>query len=79
MSPFVINKEARYRHHQYHLYGVVNHFGSMESGHYTAFCRGATSGRWHRFDDHEVYQLNSGGVQSFAGYILFYSAIDGRS
>ncbi|XP_043219713.1 ubiquitin carboxyl-terminal hydrolase 8-like [Amphibalanus amphitrite] len=78
MSPYVINKDARYRHHKYHLYGVVNHFGSMESGHYTAFCRAPNTGRWHKFDDHEVYQLNSGSVQSSAGYILFYSAIDGR-
>ena len=77
MSPYVINKEARYRHHQYHLYGVVNHFGSMESGHYTAFCRSANTDRWHKFDDHEVHQLNSGGVQSSAGYILFYAAADG--
>ena len=47
MTPYVIDKEAESRYHQYHLYGVVNHFGSMESGHYTAFCCGAGSTRWH--------------------------------
>ncbi|XP_037076197.1 ubiquitin carboxyl-terminal hydrolase 8-like [Pollicipes pollicipes] len=78
MAPYVINKEARYRHHRYHLYGVVNHYGSMESGHYTAYCRSITTGRWHKFDDHEVYQMSNGTVQTSAGYILFYSGIDGK-
>lgn len=27
---------------RYNLYGISNHYGSMESGHYTAFCKSAT-------------------------------------
>ena len=77
LSPYVINKEANHCH-MYHLYGVVNHSGSMESGHFTAFCSPINSGRWHKFDDQEVHQLSSSAVQSPAGYILFYSAIGGR-
>jgi ubiquitin carboxyl-terminal hydrolase 8 len=29
--------------HIYNLYGVSNHYGSMESGHYTAFCRSSVA------------------------------------
>ena len=76
MTPYVIDKEAESRYHQYHLYGVVNHFGSMESGHYTAFCCGAGSTRWHKFDDEEVNPMNRNVVQSSAGYLLFYASID---
>ena len=76
MEPYIINKEARHRNHRYQLYAVVNHFGCMEGGHYTAFCRATAHGRWHRFNDHEVNQINSGAVQSSASYILFYSAME---
>lgn len=36
-SEKVRNQKLKYR--RYQLYGVSNHYGSMESGHYTAFCR----------------------------------------
>lgn len=33
-----VNRNKRLTTFRYHLYGVSNHYGSMESGHYTAFC-----------------------------------------
>ena len=80
MSPYVSNRETQYKQRKYHLYGVVNHSGSMESGHYTAVCcNSGNSGGWHKYDDEEVRQLNSSAVQTSAGYILFYSAINSRT
>lgn len=32
-------RNQKLKSRRYHLYGVSNHYGSMESGHYTAFCR----------------------------------------
>ncbi|MEL6816548.1 MAG: ubiquitin carboxyl-terminal hydrolase family protein [Cyanobacteria bacterium J06598_3] len=78
MSPYVTNPQARYLRDKYLLYGVVNHYGDMEGGHYTAFCKSQATGRWHKFDDDEVCEMKEGDVQTSAAYILFYSAIDGK-
>lgn len=32
---------------EYELYAVVNHFGSLYSGHYTAYCKNNVNGRWY--------------------------------
>ena len=41
MSDFVTGNEHRFS--RYRLYAVSNHFGTMESGHYTAYCWNAPS------------------------------------
>ena len=59
----------------YTLYGVCNHFGTLESGHYTAFCYSQVYRKWYKYDDTEVYEMdNANSVKSSAAYILFYSA-----
>jgi ubiquitin carboxyl-terminal hydrolase 8 len=62
------------RYKDYTLYGVCNHFGSLESGHYTAYCYSQVYGKWHKYDDTEVYEMAASDVKSPAAYILFYSA-----
>ncbi|KAA3676118.1 uncharacterized protein DEA37_0009082, partial [Paragonimus westermani] len=68
----------------YGLYAVVNHFGSMESGHYTAFCRGIRDGDWYEYDDSNVSRIATSRIklltkiplfQSNAAYILFYERL----
>ncbi|XP_041356247.1 ubiquitin carboxyl-terminal hydrolase 8-like [Gigantopelta aegis] len=61
---------------RYNLYGVSNHYGTMEGGHYTAFCRNPESRRWHKFDDHEVYEMSTSEVKSPAAYFLYYTSIE---
>lgn len=40
MSDFITKSERNQsRGRVYNLYAVSNHYGSMESGHYTAFCK----------------------------------------
>jgi ubiquitin carboxyl-terminal hydrolase 8 len=58
---------------KYQLYGTSNHYGTMDSGHYTAYCRKKQS--WAKFDDQEVNAMMSANVPSAAAYILFYSQI----
>ncbi|XP_066270797.1 ubiquitin carboxyl-terminal hydrolase 8-like isoform X2 [Branchiostoma lanceolatum] len=60
----------------YKLFAVSNHYGTMEGGHYTAFCKNTSNRRWYKFDDHEVHELSTSSVQSSAAYILFYSAME---
>ncbi|XP_054751907.2 ubiquitin carboxyl-terminal hydrolase 8-like [Lytechinus pictus] len=59
----------------YQLYGVSNHSGTLDGGHYTACCRNAANKRWYKYDDHEVYDASQSSIKSSAAYILFYSSI----
>lgn len=39
---------------RYDLYGIVNHYGALMGGHYTAYVRHAVTGDWQCFDDTRV-------------------------
>ncbi|CAN0576793.1 unnamed protein product, partial [Ectocarpus sp. 12 AP-2014] len=54
----------------YDLLAVVNHSGGMAKGHYTAFVK--EIGRWFRFDDTWVHEVEEEEVLSSEAYILFY-------
>ncbi|XP_043924726.1 ubiquitin carboxyl-terminal hydrolase 43 [Protopterus annectens] len=56
----------------YDLYAVCNHHGSMQGGHYTAYCRNSVDGQWYSYDDSSVEVIPEGEVCTRAAYILFY-------
>ena len=65
----------------YDLFAVINHYGRMGFGHYTAFARkwdeGELSSDWSLFDDSGVQDIGNGrrgrdSVVSPAAYVLFY-------
>lgn len=64
----------------YDAVGVVNHFGSMMFGHYTAFANhgaardatGRTPGTWYNFDDSSVSRAKPSDIASPAAYIVVY-------
>ncbi|XP_029785029.1 ubiquitin carboxyl-terminal hydrolase 43, partial [Suricata suricatta] len=56
----------------YDLYAVCNHHGSLQGGHYTAYCRNSLDGRWYSFDDSTVEPLREDEVNTRGAYILFY-------
>ncbi|XP_045504231.1 ubiquitin carboxyl-terminal hydrolase 8 isoform X2 [Colias croceus] len=60
----------------YNLYAVSNHYGSMEGGHYTAYCKSSVYGKWYKYDDHLVTEISPSEVKSSAAYILFYTSCD---
>jgi len=55
----------------YDLFGVVNHFGSLGAGHYTALCK---QGNWNQYNDHQVHSAQTKDVENSARncYVLFY-------
>ncbi|XP_024943568.1 ubiquitin carboxyl-terminal hydrolase 8 isoform X2 [Cephus cinctus] len=63
-------------HYNYNLYAMSNHYGTMEGGHYTAFCRSATQNKWYKYDDHTVTEVSPGQVksQNASAYLLFYTS-----
>ena len=61
----------------YDLFGVVNHYGRMGFGHYTAFARRWNEfnieDEWRLFDDSSVRGgITRANVVSNSGYLLFY-------
>ncbi|KAI0738660.1 cysteine proteinase [Daedaleopsis nitida] len=56
--------------YRYDLYGVTNHFGTLSTGHYTAFI--ASRGGWLYCDDSRVSPADPKDVVGKPAYILFY-------
>ncbi|XP_027894874.1 ubiquitin carboxyl-terminal hydrolase 31-like [Xiphophorus couchianus] len=56
----------------YDLYAVCNHHGTMQGGHYTAYCKNSIDGQWYCFDDSDVHPISEDDVCKQTGYILFY-------
>ncbi|KAH7335450.1 hypothetical protein B0J17DRAFT_670242 [Rhizoctonia solani] len=59
--------------YKYELYGVANHFGSLSSGHYTAFVK--SRGKWMYCDDSRITPAESKEVVGKPAYILFYKRV----
>nr|XP_018916323.1 PREDICTED: ubiquitin carboxyl-terminal hydrolase 8-like [Bemisia tabaci]XP_018916324.1 PREDICTED: ubiquitin carboxyl-terminal hydrolase 8-like [Bemisia tabaci] len=74
MSNFLFGIEHRNVH--FSLYAVSNHYGTMDSGHYTAYCKTAKTLKWYKFDDQEVCEISPDSVKTAAAYIVFYSKLD---
>ncbi|XP_053722235.1 ubiquitin carboxyl-terminal hydrolase 8 isoform X1 [Synchiropus splendidus] len=73
LTQYVIGPKQNLK--RYNLYGVSNHYGGLDGGHYTAYCKNAQKQRWYKFDDHEVSEISTSTVKSSAAYILFYSTL----
>ena len=42
----------------YDLYAVINHYGSLNGGHYTAHCYNSKKGKWYNCNDSYVEEVN---------------------
>ncbi|XP_053534175.1 ubiquitin carboxyl-terminal hydrolase 8 [Ictalurus punctatus] len=73
LSQYVIGPKTSLK--RYNLYAVSNHYGGLDGGHYTAYCRNAARQNWFKFDDHEVSEISTSSVKSSAAYIFFYSSL----
>uniref|UniRef100_H9G8C0 ubiquitinyl hydrolase 1 n=1 Tax=Anolis carolinensis TaxID=28377 RepID=H9G8C0_ANOCA len=56
------------------LKNVVNHFGDLDGGHYTAFCKHTLTQSWYSFDDSQISEISECDVHTSAAYLLFYSS-----
>jgi ubiquitin carboxyl-terminal hydrolase 22/27/51 len=55
----------------YDLYGVINHSGSVDTGHYTVYIKHREA--WFLFDDHTVTEVSEDVVLFGDAYMCFYA------
>ena len=66
----LVDGDARYR-----LYAVIQHHGTINSGHYTAICKSpnTNSNTWYSYNDSNVSMISESSVLSLQNaYLLFY-------
>lgn len=57
---------------EYELMSIVNHYGSMGGGHYTAYVKNHLYQVWREFDDSKIKPISEDAICSEAAYVLFY-------
>ncbi|VAH15520.1 unnamed protein product [Triticum turgidum subsp. durum] len=65
--------------HIYELYAVINHYGGLGGGHYSAYAKLIKEDSWYHFDDSHVSSVNEEETRTSAAYLLFYRRVDGNS
>ena len=68
MSEYVVAPESKFT--KYRLYAVINHYGSFESGHYTASCENPYYGKWYQFDDSIIKDIDESSIKVFLKQML---------
>jgi len=72
LSPYMADQEHK-EEYIYDLFGVSNHSGFLAGGHYTAYVRSLTDGKWWEMDDSDVSPVNDLNlIVSKRAYLLFY-------
>ncbi|XP_064545392.1 ubiquitin carboxyl-terminal hydrolase nonstop [Drosophila montana] len=71
MTPFMSEKNNAYGDFRFSLYAVVNHVGTIDTGHYTAYVRHQKD-TWVKCDDHVITMASLKQVLDSEGYLLFY-------
>ena len=71
LSKYVVGYNAR--KYIYDLYGVVNHIGDVEGGHYTAFVLAESEKKWYHCNDHIIENVQDPRqIITPMAYVLFY-------
>lgn len=64
--------------HQYRLYGLILHFGSLNGGHYIAVCYNYRSGQWIEYNDSRISIVEGHRVREDCIYGLFYELVENK-
>jgi len=72
LSKYLVNEEDQ-ENCIYDLYGVSNHSGFLAGGHYTAYVKSLTNGKWYEMDDTDVTEIRDlTRISSKRAYLVFY-------
>lgn len=58
---------------KYNAYAIINHTGTTNYGHYTAYCKNITNNKWYHYDDQNVSEI--GQPTKDNAYVIFYKKI----
>ncbi|XP_068634550.1 ubiquitin carboxyl-terminal hydrolase 8-like isoform X4 [Aristolochia californica] len=75
LSKYIAHRSEEFPN-PYVLYAVSNHYGSMGSGHYTAFAYHKGENQWFDFDDSHVFPVVEDKIKTSAAYVLFYRRVE---
>ncbi len=61
----------------YNLYGIVNQSGSLDGGHYMAYCKNKLNNNWYCFNDSNVRYVDPSLYDTMydGAYLLFYERV----
>ncbi|KAJ1257328.1 hypothetical protein BS78_K096800 [Paspalum vaginatum] len=77
MSKYVKQMSRGDQHPMYELYAVINHYGGLGGGHYSAYAKLVEEDNWYHFDDSHVSSVNEDEIRTSAAYVLFYQRVGG--
>ena len=70
---YIYNEIIRDNEIEYELYGIINHEGSLDFGHYYSFIKSFASKMWYNYNDVDVNEINFNSDYSNKVYILLYT------
>ena len=69
LNEFTLNRDQP----SFTLSGIICHKGSLDSGHYVAYCKNFENHQWYKFDDKTVKAKNEANILSQQAYLAFYT------
>ena len=72
MSKFILGYDKN--SYKYDLFGICNHYGGVNGGHYTAFVKNANES-WYNFNDTNVSKIKIDDLQGTGAYCFFYRKV----
>jgi len=72
MSKFILGYDKN--SYKYDLFGICNHHGGVNGGHYTAFVKNANES-WYNFNDTNVSKIKISDLQGNGAYCFFYRKV----
>ncbi len=72
INPYMSEYPSKLGNFTYDLFGVVNHTGHINGGHYYAFAKSQTDNKWYCMDDDTITLIDDDKLVSSNAYLLFY-------
>lgn len=74
------HRDSKEQRGKYKLYGIINHYGNLESGHYTSIIYNEGKDKWIQYNDSIKDQIEKRDIQEFSQnssepYLLFYKRV----
>ena len=59
----------------YDLYGICNHVGGVNGGHYYSVCKNYLDDNWYEYNDSHVSQIPNHKVLDYSPYLFVYKRL----